>query len=150
MTQQSSGAADWPDDLVIDTLNGAHAFHAGLSSAQLATLNYENMTVGATGGFDLFESDFDYEVTLRLAAATDGPLPVKGPLTSVAWPARCQGALAALSPSDCGIDRDKAQSLLTEIARKALQDNVKQRLDQTIEDKAPEALKDLLKGLLGS
>ena len=150
MTQQSSGAADWPDDLVIDTLNGAHAFHAGLSSAQLATLNYENMTVGATGGFDLFESDFDYEVTLRLAAATDGPLPVKGPLTGVAWPARCQGALAALSPSDCGIDRDKAQSLLTEIARKALQDRVKQRLDQTIENKAPEALKDLLKGLLGS
>ena len=90
------------------------------------------------------------EVTLRLAAATDRPLPVKGPLTSVAWPARCQGALAALSPSDCGIDRDKAQSLLTEIARKALKDKAKQRINQTIEDKAPEALKDLLKGLLGS
>lgn len=150
MTQQPSGAADWPDDLVIDTLSGAHAFHAGLPSAQVATLNYENLTVGARGGFDLFESNFDYDVTLRLAESTNGPLSVKGPLTGVAWPANCQGALRTLSPADCRIDRDKAQDLLTEIARKALKDKAKQRINQTIEDKAPEALKDLLKGLLGS
>ena len=150
MTQQPSGAADWPDDLVIDTLSGAHAFHAGLPSAQVATLNYENLTVGARGGFDLFESNFDYDVTLRLAESTNGPLSVKGPLTGVAWPANCQGALKTLSPADCRIDRDKAQDLLSEIARKALKDKAKQRINQTIEDKAPEALKDLLKGLLGS
>jgi hypothetical protein len=150
MTQQSSGAADWPDDLVIDTLNGAHAFKAGLPNAQVATLNFENVTVEAGGGLDLFQSNFDYDVTLRLAAATNGPLPVKGPLTGVSWPAHCQGTLETFSPSDCSINRDKAQGLLTEIARKALQDKAKQRLNQTIENKAPEALKDLLKGLLGS
>ena len=150
MTQQSSGAADWPDDLVIDTLNGVHAFKAGLPSAQVATLNFENVTAEASGGLDLFQFNFDYDVTLRLAAATNGPLPVKGPLTGVSWPAHCQGTLEAFAPSDCGIDRDKAQGLLTEIARKALQDKAKQRLNKTIENKAPEALKDLLKGLLGS
>jgi len=135
---------------VIDTLNGAHAFKAGLPSAQVATLNFENVTVEAGGGLDLFQSNFDYDVTLRLAAATNGPLPVKGPLTGVSWPAHCQGTLETFSPSDCSINRDKAQGLLTEIARKALQDKAKQRLNQTIENKAPEALKDLLKGLLGS
>ena len=103
-----------------------------------------------SGGFDLFESSFDYDVTLRLAAATSGPLPVKGPLTGVAWPARCQGTLETLAPGNCRIDRDKAQDLITEIARKALKDKAKQRINQTIEDKAPDALKDLLKGLLGS
>ena len=150
MTQQSSGAAAWPDDLVLDTLSGSHVFQAGLPGAQLATLKYENMTVGADGGFDLFESSFDYDVTLRLAAATSGPLPVKGPLTGVAWPANCQGTLETLAPGNCRIDRDKAQDLITEIARKALKDKAKQRINQTIEDKAPDALKDLLKGLLGS
>ena len=150
MTQQSSGAAAWPDDLVLDTLSGSHVFQAGLPGAQLATLKYENITVGASGGFDLFESSFDYDVTLRLAAAISGPLPVKGPLTGVAWPANCQGTLETLAPGNCRIDRDKAQDLITEIARKALKDKAKQRIKQTIEDKAPDALKDLLKGLLGS
>tara|TARA_B110000305_G_scaffold182459_1_gene202547 strand:+ start:163 stop:2229 length:2067 start_codon:yes stop_codon:yes gene_type:complete len=150
MSQTQSGVADWPDDLVIDTLSGSHQFHAGLPIAQTATLNYENVTLDVSGGLDLFDTTFDYAVTMTLAAATQGPLPVKGPLTGTPWPAQCQGAFENLSPSVCRINRDKAQQLLTEIARKALKDKAKARLNQTIENKAPEALKDLLKGLLGS
>jgi len=145
-----SGVGAWPDQLAFDEMTGQHQFRQGIYGGQNAGLKYSPMTLQADGGFDWFAETLGFDVALTIAANARGPLKLEGPLTDVPWPARCEASFADFSPSSCRIDRTQTQKILADMAKKALKDKSRTLLDRVLEDKAPDKLKDLFKGLLGT
>lgn len=144
-----SGAADWPDQLAFDEVLGNIAHRGGIASEQLITLNYQNLSLRGRGGIDIYSGVLDYVLALQVSESTKPPLKVSGPLTQVSWPARCEGAIDLPMMTLCQIDRSQSRALVEELARQALKNKAADFLDRTLENKAPEALKGLLRGILG-
>ena len=86
---------------------------------------------------------------MRIAASETTPLKASGPLTQIGWPARCQGAIDLPVMTLCQIDQSQSRALIEDLARSALKKKASHLLDKTLKEKAPEELKNLLRGLLG-
>ncbi len=144
-----SGAANWPDQLAFDELLGNISHRRGIASEQYLTLEYQNLSLRARGGIDIYSGVLDYALALKVSESTTPPLKASGPLTQVSWPAQCQGAMDLPVTRLCQIDRGQSRALMEELARNALKKKAADLLDKTLQDKAPEALKGLLRGILG-
>ena len=144
-----SGAGDWPNQLAFDELLGNIALEQGLASKQQISFDYQNLRLRAEGGIDIYSDALDYALIMRIAASETTPLKASGPLTQIGWPARCQGAIDLPMMTLCQIDRSQSRALIEDLARSALKKKASHLLDKTLKEKAPEELKNLLRGLLG-
>jgi uncharacterized protein involved in outer membrane biogenesis len=144
-----SGAGDWPNQLAFDELLGNIALEQGLASKQQISFDYQNISLRAEGGIDIYSDALDYALIMRIAASETTPLKASGPLTQIGWPARCQGAIDLPVMTLCQIDRSQSRALIEDLARSALKKKASHFLDKTLKEKAPEELKSLLRGLLG-
>ncbi len=144
-----SGAGDWPNQLAFDELLGNIALEQGLASKQQISFDYQNLSLRAEGGIDIYTDALDYALIMRIAASETTPLKASGPLTQIGWPARCQGAIDLPVMTLCQIDRSQSRALIEDLARSALKKKASHLLDKTLKEKAPEELKNLLRGLLG-
>lgn len=144
---KQSSMADWPDKMPFTLLTGNHRFNQGTVKNQKLDFKLENLTVDGKGGFDYFADRIDFDITVAMTESTNGRFDVSPSLVDVQWPIICKGSFDDPVSDLCGPDKKATKSLVADIARRELKTKGKSKLEKVIEEKAPEELKDLLKGL---
>ncbi len=136
----------FPADTAIQSMRGSLQISQGIASNSDLNLKASGLDVAGKGSINLPQMSLDYRagVTLTDAYRTSDPAcRVNERLASVAWPLRCNGALASIG-SACGIDKEA----MTAIVAKAAGGKLQEKLQEKLGDKAA-PLGDALKGLFG-
>ncbi len=144
---KQSSMADWPDKMPFKLLTGNHRFNQGTRKNQKLDFKLENLTVDGKGGFDYFADKINFDITVAMTESTNGRFDVSPSLVDVQWPIICKGSFDDPVSDLCGPDKKATKSLVADIARRELKAKGQSKLEKVIDEKAPEELKDLLKGL---
>ncbi|MBT7370278.1 MAG: AsmA family protein [Gammaproteobacteria bacterium] len=145
---KQSRISTWPDTMPFELLAGQHVFQTGTSQGQVFNGQLENLHLTALGGFDLSAETLDYQVTAMFEKGNNGQFTVSDQLAGIRWPMTCQGTFDE-AISDLCFGQDSAiQDLVTDIAKQDLKRRGNEKLNDIIEEKVPEELKELTRDLL--
>jgi AsmA protein len=144
---KQSSISQWPDQMPFSTLNGSHRFNKGIVQYQRLRFNLENMWIQGSGGIDYFPQQINYDFFATMTESSDGPFSVPEALTGIEWPIHCKGPLSASASDICRADVKAIQHLVADIAKQEIKSRGQKEIDKVLEDKVPEDLKSLLKGL---
>ncbi len=144
---KQSTMSQWPDEMPFTTMNGTHRFNKGILADQLLNFNLENLAVDGKGGVDYFANQVTYDLTTTLAESTDSVFNPPSVLRNVGWPIQCKGSLDLPPAELCKPDTRSIKKLVGDIMKQELKKQGQKKLNDVIEEKAPEQIKSLLKGL---
>ena len=124
-----SGAKTWPDRVAFVKAVGTHEVKNGIGEGQLLTADLANLHFKSSGGFDLQTNQIKALIDFKVDASTAPPLPIKGPITAVTWPLTCEGPIDAALTELCGLDRERAKRIATDLLKAKVKDKGKELLE---------------------
>ncbi len=143
---KQSRVAVWPDRMPFNELRGEHHFNQG-TLTQAMSFAVEHLSGTGTGGFDYLDNRLNYDFRINLGENVDSDFKVGPALANIRWPLHCEGAMDAGIATLCRPDKKGIQTLVTDVAKQELKRKGEKELNKLIEEKVPEQLKDVLKGL---
>tara|TARA_B110000858_G_scaffold134187_1_gene152530 strand:+ start:32527 stop:34653 length:2127 start_codon:yes stop_codon:yes gene_type:complete len=146
----SGGAIEqWPDVIRFAELGGFILFNNGLDENQQLNLRMDNFDVSGTGGIDLEQQDFNYDLQFTILGEPYlQSIQVDELYHDISWPVECVAAFADEVKQYCRPDFTKVREIFTQLGSNAVID----RLDEVISDQLPpevrSGVRDLLRNLL--
>lgn len=142
----SGGAIEqWPDVIRFAELSGFILFNSGLSENQQLSLRMDNFDISGTGGIDLQQKDFDYDLQFSvLGEPYLQTIQIDELYHAVSWPIECAAAFEDEVNQYCRPDFTQVRQIFTQLGTNA----VIERLDEVISDQLPPEVSDGVRGLL--
>lgn len=136
-------ASSWPDTVQINQVDAALNFSSGIQSGQELSLRLDNFDIAGTGGIDLQNSRFDYQMAFTiLGEPAPQTLAVDEDFQNVAWPIRCDAAFSDPALRYCSPDLQRVRDTFLQIAR----DEVERRAADAVGEQV-ERVRDRLRNL---
>jgi AsmA protein len=142
----SGGAIEqWPDVIRFAELSGFILLNSGLSENQQLSLRMDNFDISGTGGIDLQQKDFDYDLQFSvLGEPYLQTIQIDELYHAVSWPIECAAAFEDEVNQYCRPDFTQVRQIFTQLGTNA----VIERLDEVISDQLPPEVSDGVRGLL--
>ena len=135
----------WPDVVRFNELGGYLTFNEGLQANQDIKVRMDNFDITGSGGINLAEGSFDYDLLFTLLGAPQvQTIPVGERFQDVSWPVQCNAAFSAPVSQYCGPDFSQVRQIFTQLGTAA----ARSRLEEVITDQVPEDIQDSARGLL--
>jgi len=135
----------WPDIIRFAELNGHILFENGISENQQIQLNMDNFELSGTGGIDLDQENFDYNLLFTvLGKPALQTIQVDDLYHDVSWPVNCSAAFGDDASQYCRPDFTQVREIFTQIGTNA----VKDQLEEIISEEVPEEIRSGVRGLL--
>lgn len=136
-------ASQWPDVVQINTTEAVLNFSNGLIADQELSLRLDNFDIAGTGGIDLQNGRFDYQMAFTvLGEPAPQTLVVDEDFQNVAWPIRCDAAFTDPALRYCSPDLQRVRETFVQIAR----DEVERRAADVVGEQV-ERVRDRLRNL---
>jgi len=137
-------ASAWPDVVQFNTTEAVLNFSNGLTSAQEFGLRLDNFDIAGTGGINLQEGRFDYQLGFTvLGEPAIQSIRVDENYRDVAWPIRCNAAFSDSPARYCSPDLQRVRDMFAQIARGEIERRATDALGEQVE-RARERLRNLL------
>ena len=135
----------WPDVIRFAELGGFILFNNGLSENQQINMRMDNFDISGTGGIDLQQRDFDYDLQFSILGEPYlQTIQVDELYHDVSWPIECAAAFEDEVNQYCRPDFTRVREIFTQLGTNAVID----RLDEVITDQLPPEVSDGVRGLL--
>lgn len=135
----------WPDVIRFTELGGFILLNNGLSENQQLNLRMDNFDISGTGGIDLQQQNFDYDLQFTvLGEPYLQTIQVDELYHDVSWPVECAAAFEDEVNQYCRPDFTQVREIFTQLGTNAVID----RLDEVITDQLPPEVSDGVRGLL--
>ena len=135
----------WPDVIRFAELGGFILLNNGLSENQQLNLRMDNFDVSGTGGIDLQQENFDYDLEFTILGEPYlQTIQVDELYHNVSWPVECAAAFEDEVNQYCRPDFTQVREIFTQLGTNAVID----RLDEAISDQLPPEVGDGVRGLL--
>lgn len=135
----------WPDVIRFAELGGFILINNGLSQNQQLNLRMDNFDVSGTGGINLRQQDFDYDLQFTvLGAPYLQTIQVDELYHDVSWPVKCAAAFEDDVNQYCRPDFTQVRAIFTQLGTNAVMD----RVEEAITDQLPPEVGDGVRGLL--
>ncbi len=135
----------WPDVIRFAELGGFILINDGIEGNQQLNLRMDNFDVSGTGGIDLAEQNFDYDLLFTvLGEPYLQTIQVNELYHDVSWPVDCTAAFADEVNQYCRPNFSQVREIFTQLGTNA----VRNRLNEVITDQLPEEVRDGARGLL--
>lgn len=136
-------ASQWPDLVQVSDTQAVLNFNNGLQTEQELSLRLDNFDIAGTGGIDLQNGRFDYQMAFTvLGEPAPQTLVVNEDFHNVAWPVRCDAAFSDPATRYCSPDLQRVRDTFAQIAR----DEVERRAGDAIGEQV-ERVRDRLRNL---
>lgn len=142
----SGGAIEqWPDVIRFAQLGGFILLNNGLTENQQLNLRMDNFDISGTGGINLEQQDFDYDLEFTILGEPYlQTIQVDELYHDVSWPVECAAAFEDEVNQYCRPDFTQVREIFTQLGTNAVRD----RLDEVISDQLPPEVQDGARGLL--
>lgn len=135
----------WPDVIRFAELGGFLLINDGIEGNQQVNLRMDNFDISGTGGINLTEQNFDYDLLFTILGEPYlQTIQVNDLYHDVSWPVDCAAAFADEVSQYCRPDFTQVREIFTQLGTNA----VRERLDEVITDQLPEEVRDGARGLL--
>ena len=135
----------WPDVIQFGELSGYILLDNGIGENQQVKLHMDNFDVTGTGGINLEEESFDYDLSFTvLGEPHTQTIPINELYHNVSWPVDCSAAFDADVTRYCRPDFTQVREIFTQIGTNA----ARNRLEDVITGQVPDELQDAARGLL--
>ncbi len=135
----------WPDVIRFAELGGFILLNNGLSENQQLNLRMDNFDISGTGGIDLQQENFDYDLNFTILGEPYlQTIQVDELYHDVAWPVKCAAAFEDEVNQYCRPDFTQVREIFTQLGTNAVID----RIEETITDQLPPEVGDGVRGLL--
>ncbi len=135
----------WPDVIRFAQLGGFILLNNGLSENQRVNLRMDNFDISGTGGIDLQQQDFDYDLEFTILGEPYlQTIQVDELYHDVSWPIECAAVFDDNVNQYCRPDFTRVREIFTQLGTNA----VRERLDEVITDQLPPEVRDGARGLL--
>lgn len=137
----------WPDVVRFSEMGGYLIFEDGIDANQELKLRMDNFDISGSGGLNLDEGSFDYDLLFTvLGEGFAQTIPINPLYHGVSWPVECSAEFSAELNQYCGPDFTQVRQIFTQIGSNA----VRSRLNEVISDQVPEDIQDAARGLLNN
>ncbi len=127
-------AAQWPDRLQISNTLAALNFSNGLSAHDL-NIRLDNFDIAGSGGIDLLNSRFDYQMAFTvLGEPAPQSIVINEDFQNIAWPVRCNAAFSDSPARFCSPDLQRVREMFAEIARGEIERRASEAVGEQIEN----------------
>jgi len=135
----------WPDVIRFAELGGFIFLNNGLSENQQLNLRMDNFDISGTGGIDLEQKNFDYDLQFSILGEPYlQTIQVDELYHDVSWPVECAAAFEDEVNQYCRPDFTQVREIFTQLGTNAVID----RLDEVISDQLPPEVRGGVRGLL--
>lgn len=135
----------WPDVIRFAELSGFILLNNGLSENQQLNLRMDNFDISGTGGIDLQQQNFDYDLQFTILGAPYlQTIQVGEAYHDVSWPVECTAAFEDEVNQYCRPDFSQVREIFTQLGTNA----VRERLEEVISDQLPPEVGNGVRGLL--
>jgi len=135
----------WPDVIQFGELSGYILLDNGIEENQQVKLRMDNFDVTGSGGINLEEGSFDYDLLFTVLGQPHiQTIAISELYHDVSWPVDCSAAFDADVTRYCRPDFTQVREIFTQIGTNA----VRNRLDDVITDQVPDELQDAARDLL--
>ncbi len=135
----------WPDVIRFAELGGFILINDGIEGNQQLNLRMDNFDISGTGGINLKEQNFDYDLLFTvLGEPYLQTIQVNELYHDVSWPVDCTAAFADEVNQYCRPNFTQVREIFTQLGTNA----VRNRLNEVITDQVPEEIRDGARGLL--
>jgi len=135
----------WPDQVSFNQFAGYILLDGGIAENQEVRLRMDNFDVSGSGGLDLSAGTFDYDLEFTVLGAPElQTIPINERYHNVSWPVTCSAEFSAEVSRYCRPDLIQVRDIFAQLGR----NEVQRRLEDVVEDQAPEELRDAARGLL--
>ena len=122
-------------------------FEGGIAANQQVNLRMDNLDISGTGGVNLAENNFDYDMQFTiLGAGAPQTIQINERYHNVQWPVKCAAAISDPFGQYCGPDFTPVREIFPLMATS----EIRNRAEDSLIDQAPEQLRDTALGLLRS
>lgn len=136
--------AQWPDVVNFNTVDAYVLFNDGIDGNQELSLRLDNFDVAGTGGIDLANGRFDYQLGFTiLGEPAPQSIRVNEDFHNIAWPVRCDAAFSDPGTQYCSPDLQRARELIGQMAR----NEVERRATDAVTEQV-DRLRDRVRNLL--
>ncbi|MEQ8956073.1 MAG: AsmA family protein [Gammaproteobacteria bacterium] len=137
----------WPDVIQFAELGGTVLLEDGLESIQQIALRMDNFDISGSGALDLDAGRFDYDMQFAMLGPPQRQtIPVNERFHNISWPVDCSNEFSAPTSQYCRPDFEQVREIFTDLAAGAVRD----RLQQELDNQAPDELRDAARGLLNN
>jgi hypothetical protein len=137
----------WPDVIQFSELGGLVIFEDGIAANQQLKLRMDNFDISGTGGINLAEKNFDYDMQFTvLGEPAPQTIQINERYHNVQWPVSCAAAMSDPVSQYCGPDFTRVREIFTQMATNELRN----RAVDSLIDQVPQQLQDSARGLLRS
>ncbi|MDA1372726.1 MAG: AsmA family protein [Proteobacteria bacterium] len=135
----------WPDVIQFGEFSGYMIFENGIEADQQVKLRMDNFDVTGTGGINLHENTFEYDMLFTvLGAPLRQTIPINELFHNVSWPVDCSAAFADEVTRYCRPEFAQVRDIFNQIGT----NTARNRLQDVIPDQVPDELHDAARGLL--
>ncbi|MEX0965267.1 MAG: AsmA family protein [Pseudohongiellaceae bacterium] len=135
----------WPDVIRFAELGGFILINDGIEGNQQLNLRMDNFDVSGTGGINLSEKNFDYDLLFTILGEPYlQTIQVAELYHDVSWPVECTANFADEVNQYCRPDFSQVREIFTQLGSDALRN----QLNEVISDQLPPEIRDDARGLL--
>ncbi len=137
----------WPDVIQFSELGGLVIFEGGIAANQQLKLRMDNFDISGTGGINLAEKNFDYDMQFTvLGEPAPQTIQINERYHNVQWPVSCAASMSDPVSQYCGPDFTRVREIFTQMATNELRN----RAVDSLINQVPQQLQDSARGLLRS
>jgi len=137
-------ASAWPDVVQLNNTEAVLHFSGGLASGQEFAMRLDNFDIAGTGGINLLEGRFDYQLGFTvLGEPAIQSIRVNENYRDIAWPIRCNAAFSDSPARYCSPDLQRVRDMFAQIARGEIERRATDALGEQV-DRVRERLRNLI------
>lgn len=127
-------ASLWPDQLQIGNTQAVLTFTNGFDAQDLS-VRLDNFDIAGTGGIDLRNRSFDYQMAFTiLGEPAPQTIAINPDFQNVAWPVRCNAAFDDSPSRYCSPDMQRVRDVFAQIARGEVERRASEVIGEQIEN----------------
>ena len=139
----------WPDIIQFNQLGGDVRFDGGLTDNQEIQLSLDNLNIVSTGGVDLEQRKFDYEVGFSfLPPPETQTIPINELYHNVIWPVRCNARFDSGTDQYCRPDFSRIREIFSQLSanvvRQTIEEEITEQVPQFFQEPARRILREIL------
>ena len=139
----------WPDIIQFNQLQGEVRFDGGLTDNQEIELNLDNLNIVSTGGLDLEQRRFNYEVGFSfLPPPETQTIPINELYHNVIWPVRCNARFDSSTDQYCRPDFSRIREIFSQLSANAVRQTIEEEITEQVPQLFQEPARRILREIL--
>lgn len=139
----------WPDIIQFNQLQGELRFDGGVTENQEIKLSLDNLNIVSTGGVDLEQKRFDYEMGFSfLPPPETQTIPINELYHNVIWPVRCNARFDSGTDQYCRPDFSRIREIFSQISANAVRQNIEEEITEQVPQFFQEPARRILREIL--